>query len=36
VKKAPKAVVDQTREQLETEKELLTKLEKEIQTFSQG
>jgi valyl-tRNA synthetase len=34
VKKAPKSVVDQTRMQLEEEKQLLAKLEKEISTFS--
>ena len=36
VKKAPKAVVDQTKEQLAEEKELLEKLNREISTFSQG
>jgi valyl-tRNA synthetase len=34
VSKAPKTVVEQTREQLATETELLAKLEKEVQTFS--
>lgn len=36
VRKAPGAVVEQTREQLVTEKELLAKLQKEIQTFTQS
>lgn len=36
VKKAPKAVVDQTKEQLTEEKELIEKLNTEIATFSQG
>lgn len=36
VKKAPKAIVGQTRAQLEEEKELLAKLEQEIQAFSQA
>ena len=36
VRKAPGEVVEQTREQLDTEKELLAKLQKEIQTFTQN
>jgi valyl-tRNA synthetase len=36
VKSAPKAIVQQTRDQLVTEKELLSKIDIEIETFSQG
>jgi valyl-tRNA synthetase len=36
VKSAPKAIVDQTRDQLSAEKELLAKIEVEITTFVQG
>ena len=35
VRKAPKVVVDQTKQQLTEEKELLAKLQKEIESFSQ-